>query len=63
MCIKDNRISRQHFALEEKNSLIYVRDLQTTNGTSVNGVKLSGAKQLNNNDIISAGSVKLRVRW
>ena len=63
VCIKDNRISRQHFALEEKNSLIYVRDLQTTNGTSVNGVKLSGAKQLNNNDIISAGSVKLRVRW
>ena len=63
VCIKDNRISRQHFALEEKNGLIYVRDLQTTNGTSVNGVKLSGAKQLNNNDIISAGSVKLRVRW
>lgn len=63
VCIKDKRISRQHFALEEKNGVIYVRDLQTTNGTSVNGVRLSGVKQLNNNDIISAGSVKLRVRW
>ncbi len=61
--IKDKRISRQHFALEDKDGVIYIRDLQTTNGTSVNGVMLKGVKQLNNNDIISAGSVKLRIRW
>lgn len=61
--IKDGKMSRQHFSLEEKNGAIFIRDLQTTNGTGVNGVKLSGARKLNSGDVISAGSMKIRVRW
>lgn len=61
--IRDKSMSRQHFSLEEKNGAIYIRDLQTTNGTRVNGEKLTGLKQLNKNDVISAGSTKIRIRW
>lgn len=61
--IKDGKMSRQHFSLEEKNGAIFIRDLQTTNGTGVNGVKLSGVRKLNSGDVISAGSMKIRVRW
>ena len=61
--IKDGKMSRQHFSLEDRNGAIFIRDLQTTNGTLVNGVKLSGAKKLNSGDVISAGSMKIRVRW
>ncbi len=63
VAIKDGKMSRQHFSLEDRNGAIFIRDLQTTNGTLVNGVKLSGAKKLNSGDVISAGSMKIRVRW
>ena len=61
--IKDGKMSRQHFSLEDRNGSIFIRDLQTTNGTWVNGVKLNGSKKLNSGDVISAGSMKIRVRW
>ncbi|MGL5436053.1 MAG: FHA domain-containing protein [Lachnospiraceae bacterium] len=59
----DNKMSRQHFAIEWDGKDMYVQDLNTTNGTRVNGVKISKKRKLEQNDEIAAGSVTLRIRW
>ncbi len=59
----DKRMSRQHFALEWDGQDMYVTDLDTTNGTLVNGVKISKRRRLQQNDKVSAGSVEMTIRW
>lgn len=59
----DKRMSRQHFALEWDGQDMYVTDLETTNGTLVNGVKINKRRRLQPNDKISAGSVEMTIRW
>lgn len=59
----DKKMSRQHFALEWDGQDMYVTDLDTTNGTFLNGVKINKRRQLKQGDTISAGSVELTVRW
>lgn len=61
--VEDSRMSRQHFALELSEGRIWVMDLDTTNGTSVNGVKLQGKTQLHSQDTICAGNMEIRVEW
>lgn len=59
----DKRMSRQHFALEWDGRDMYVTDLETTNGTLVNDVKINRRRKLQQNDKISAGSVEMTIRW
>ena len=59
----DKRMSRQHFALEWDGQNMYVTDLDTTNGTLVNDVKISKRRMLNQGDKITAGSVDMTIRW
>ncbi|MDO5574490.1 MAG: FHA domain-containing protein [bacterium] len=59
----DERMSRQHFALELMEDNVLITDLNTTNGTSVNGVKLGGRRKLENHDLISAGSIDITIQW
>lgn len=59
----DKRMSRQHFALEWDGEHMYVMDLDTTNGTMVNKVPIHQRRRLQQNDVISAGSVELTIRW
>ena len=57
----DNRMSRQHFALEWDGMEMYVSDLNTTNGTMVNNVKINKKRRLQQGDKISAGSVEMTI--
>jgi Mg-chelatase subunit ChlD/methionine-rich copper-binding protein CopC len=59
----DTRMSRQHYALEWDGTDFYVSDLETTNGTKVNGIPLTGRRKLAQNDRISAGAVEMTIRW
>lgn len=59
----DKRMSRQHFALEWDAGDFYILDLNTTNGTSLNGVKIKGRRKLAKGDQIDAGSEQLVIRW
>lgn len=63
ICIDDERMSKQHFALEYQRGQIYITDLETTNGTSVNGVRLHGRYRLEKGDRIQAGSMDMTVQW
>ena len=52
--IKDERMSRQHFAVTPRDGKYYVRDLNSTNGTYVNNERIT-EKELQPNDKIRGG--------
>ena len=52
--LKDERASRQHFVISRKAELYVVQDLKSTNGTYVNGARVTEA-QLKPNDRVRAG--------
>jgi hypothetical protein len=55
----DNKLSKQHFVLEEENGEFYISDLGSTNGTFINGVRVQSRRKLNDNDVITAGQERL----
>ena len=61
--IDDAMMSRQHFAIEFDGESFYVQDLDTTNGTVLNGVKMKHKRRLEAGDKITAGSLDIVVRW
>ena len=63
----DVSMSRQHFALEVEKGEMYLTDLESTGGTTVNGVKVQPGNQgriiVQNGSDITAGRVTFTVRW
>lgn len=41
----------------------YVTDLDSTNGTRVNGIRITSRCRLKNGDVIQAGSLKIIITW
>jgi len=54
----DTKMSRQHFVIEVEKGEYFISDLNTTNGTFLNGIKLAGKRKLELNDVITAGNEK-----
>ncbi len=54
----DDKMSRQHFVIESTQLGFFVTDLETMNGTFVNGSKLTQRQLLNEGDAIVAGREK-----
>ena len=61
--IDDATMSRQHFVIEYFDDEFYVQDLDTTNGTRLNGDKLKHKRRLEREDVITAGSLDIALRW
>lgn len=55
----DDRLSKQHFVVEVNKMGCYIEDLESTNGTFVNGVKISSRRMLLDGDVITAGREKI----
>lgn len=55
----DDRLSKQHFVVEVNKMGCYIEDLESTNGTYVNGVKITNRRMLLDGDVITAGREKL----
>lgn len=53
--IDDPKLSRQHFVIECTNGELYVTDLNSKNGTMINGIRIFSKQKLNNGDKILAG--------
>ena len=56
----DDYASGRHAQLTRHGGLLYVEDLGSTNGTFVNGVKLSRPRKLSSGDVIRVGETDLR---
>ncbi len=54
-------VSGKHAEIVQKNDDLWINDLQSTNGTFVNGVRISEATQLNADDLVQFGSIVFRV--
>ena len=59
----DASMSKQHFVIYDKKDGFYIEDLQSTNGTLVNGKKIHTQSRLQKGDRIQAGEVQMTVRW
>jgi pSer/pThr/pTyr-binding forkhead associated (FHA) protein len=59
--IYDSMISRFHAVIQKINHAYFIKDLNSTNGTLVNGKKVPGDKyvRLNPNDVIQLGRTDL----
>jgi hypothetical protein len=58
--INDSNISRKHAEMRQTGGEYVVADLASTNGTLVNGIRITGQQRLNEGDIISFGSTHVR---
>jgi hypothetical protein len=57
----DPSISGKHCEISVSSGIIYIRDLNSTNGTNVNGVPISNLFKLKIGDIITIGKQQLRL--
>jgi EAL domain-containing protein (putative c-di-GMP-specific phosphodiesterase class I) len=58
----DDRVSRHHGEIRISGDLLWIRDLQSTNGTYVNQNKIDQARLLDPDDTISVGKYQFTVR-
>jgi DNA-binding winged helix-turn-helix (wHTH) protein len=62
LVIDAGTVSRRHARITVVSGTAMVEDLESTNGTHVNGTRISGPTQLNPGDELSLGSEVLRLR-
>lgn len=56
-------VSGRHARFMLMGQNLFVEDLESTNGTAVDGQLISGPTSLNHNDVVSVGDVSIRVRY
>lgn len=61
LIIDDKATSRQHFAIELKKGELYLKDLESTGGTWLNGKQISAPEKLTGGDVIVAGRVSIKL--
>ena len=61
LSIPSPTVSRRHAELGTANDQLILQDLGSTNGTSVNGIRLQGSCTVNNGDLLQFGQVVFRV--
>ncbi|MBQ6381285.1 MAG: FHA domain-containing protein [Clostridia bacterium] len=59
----DRKLSRQHFAVENINGIFMIQDLNTTNGTYLNGIRVVGRQKLKSGDVIRAGLTTIKIEF
>lgn len=61
--IEDEKMSRQHCMIHDREGAFYIEDLHTTNGTMVNGKRIAALTRLGVGDKIKVGDITMTVRW
>ncbi|HTU71379.1 MAG TPA: FHA domain-containing protein [Candidatus Baltobacteraceae bacterium] len=61
LVLADVEVSRKHARLETKDGVVYVRDLGSSNGTFINGRRVTSAIETREGDAIDVGTTRLLV--
>jgi hypothetical protein len=56
----DEFASSRHVRIEPRGDGVWVQDLDSTNGTYVNGIRIDGARRLASGDVVRVGETDLR---
>ena len=59
LALNDSEISRAHAAVEIRDTMFYVEDLKSTNGTLIDGQKILGPTELQNHSEFQVGGSTL----
>ena len=59
----DSYLSKQHFVISKEGGNYYIEDLDTENGTMINGIRIMMRRQLSNGDRINAGRLEMNIKW
>jgi pSer/pThr/pTyr-binding forkhead associated (FHA) protein len=59
--LRDAEVSRRHARLETHSGTLYVEDLQSSNGTFLNGRRVTDALEVREGDAIDVGTTRLLV--
>jgi hypothetical protein len=62
LLLHDDQVSRQHAKVERQGDALMLLDLDSTNGTFVNGVRLRAPHTLQPGDVIQVGNATLTLR-
>lgn len=62
LCINTAHVSRAHAEIRKRDEQLWIRDLDSSNGTFVNGERLVAECPLDANDVVHIGDVELIVR-
>lgn len=60
---KDKDVSRRNSRIFEENGIIYIEDLDSMNGTYVEGIRIRSANRLRSGDMISIGCVQFTLNF
>lgn len=60
--IQNEYISKNHARLEKRERKYYISDLNSSNGTFLNGKQILGTVELNNRDIIKMGNIEFEFK-
>ncbi|HTV91617.1 MAG TPA: FHA domain-containing protein [Verrucomicrobiae bacterium] len=61
LALADAEVSRRHARLETQGGIVFVRDLESSNGTFLNGRRLENAVETREGDEIDVGTTRLIV--
>lgn len=61
--IREADISRQHFVLAVENGEVFIKDLDSKNGTLVNGIRIREQRKLHSGDEIKTGRFQMKIYW
>lgn len=61
LVLRDAEVSRTHVRFETRNGIVYVDDLDSSNGTFLNGQRVSEAIEVREGDRIDVGTTRMLV--
>lgn len=61
LIVRDAEVSRKHARLESSGGVVYVRDLESSNGTFLNGRRVRAAIEVRPGDEIDMGTTRLLI--
>ena len=59
LCLPERNVSRRHARFVRSNGAVFVEDLDSTNGTLVNGERLAGRRRIREGDLVQIGDYDL----
>jgi pSer/pThr/pTyr-binding forkhead associated (FHA) protein len=62
LSLTDPEVSREHASVRVDGTTVVVEDLESANGTKVNGVPIESATRLEHGDVMTVGTTDIEVR-